>query len=51
MCVCNEPENWVGLTLGNCDEIAIKVSIRLHLQLGYSRLGVDFRSVNLELEY
>lgn len=39
--VCNEPENCVGLALDNCDEIAIKVSIRLHLQLGYSCLGVD----------
>lgn len=49
--MCNEPENCVGLTLDNCGEIAIKVSIRLQLELGYSRLGVDLRSVNLELEY
>ena len=48
--MCNEPENWVGLTLGNCNKIAIKVSIRLQPQLGNSRLGVDLQSGNLELE-
>lgn len=35
--VCNEPENCLGLTPDNCNEIAISVSIRLQLQSGYSR--------------
>lgn len=34
--VCNEPENCLGLTPDNCNEIAISVSIRLQLQSGYS---------------
>lgn len=49
--VCNEPESWVGLTLDNCNEIAIKVSITPQIQLGCRCLGVDLRSVNLDLEH
>lgn len=49
--VCNELESGVGLALDNCDEIVIKVSLRVQLHLVYSRLAVDLQSVNLELEY